>query len=124
MEKAFVNFTNHPSEYWEEKQLKEALKYGKIYDLPFPAADPWGDEDYICRLADEYTKKIARLNPEAVLCQGEFCLAYQVACRLEMKGIPVLAACSERNVRVDGQKKEILFSFCQFRRFQFKSLMP
>lgn len=43
MEKAFVNFTNHPSEYWEEKQLKEALKYGKIYDLPFPAIDPWGD---------------------------------------------------------------------------------
>ena len=36
MEKVFVNFTNHPSETWEEKQIEAAHQYGKIVDLPFP----------------------------------------------------------------------------------------
>lgn len=47
----FVNFTNHPSAYWDENQRKEVLKYGMIRDMPFPAVDPESDEAYIDSLA-------------------------------------------------------------------------
>lgn len=117
MENIFVNFTNHPSKYWEKKQRKEALKYGIIRDIPFPVVEPLGDEIYVKELAEIYVEKILRLHPSAVLCQGEFCLAYQVVERLREKGIPVLAACSERRVRENGQKKEVIFSFRQFRKY-------
>ena len=52
MEKTFVNFTNHPSAQWSDRQRREALKYGNIQDIPFPDVDPLGDHDYIDGLAD------------------------------------------------------------------------
>lgn len=118
MKKTFVNFTNHPSKYWDKKQREEAEYYGKICDVPFPAVDPQGDEVYICNLAETCTEQILRLHPAAVLCQGEFCLAYQVVSRLQKKGILVLAACSERMVRMQGQKKEVVFVFQKFRKYE------
>ena len=117
MESVFVNFTNHPSELWEEKQLKEAEKYGRIVDLPFPNVDPQGDEKYIAGLAGESVDRILQLRPSGVLCQGEFTLAYQVITKLKERQIPVLAACSQRNVKTDGLKKEVTFSFERFRRY-------
>ncbi len=111
----FINFTNHPSDRWEEEQRKAALEYGEIIDLPFPNVSPQGDEQYIDRMAGECVSQILQFHPAAVLCQGEFCLAYQVICRLREKGIQVVAACSERIAREVGQKKETVFAFVQFR---------
>ncbi len=113
----FVNFTNHPSTKWERKQRTEALKYGMIQDVPFPAVDSGGDEEYIESLAGRCVEQIEQLDPKAVLCQGEFCLSYQVIKRLKEKGIPVLAACSERVVNDTGEKKEVVFTFRRFRRY-------
>ncbi len=48
-----VNFTNHPSSQWGERQLREAEKYGDIVDVPFPAVDPEEDEAYIGVLASQ-----------------------------------------------------------------------
>lgn len=31
----FINYTNHPSASWGEKQTDEAKKYGEIVDMPF-----------------------------------------------------------------------------------------
>lgn len=120
MKKNFINFTNHPSQYWGEKQREEALQYGEIFDVPFPAVDPWGNEEYISRLAEDCVERILQLHPSAVLCQGEFCLAYQVIYRLKEKGLPVLAACSERMVKETGQTKEVTFAFTCFREYQSK----
>ena len=100
-----VNFTNHPSSQWGERQLREAEKYGDIVDVPFPAVDPEEDEAYIGVLAS------------AVLCQGEFCLVYRVVSLLKEKNITVLAACSERCVIQNGDRKEVTFSFRRFRRY-------
>lgn len=50
MERKFVNFTNHPSSQWEEKQRKAA---------------------------QQYVEKIMKLKPRFVLCQGEFCLTFK-----------------------------------------------
>lgn len=117
MESIFVNFTNHPSNRWDEKQKKAALKYGKIVDIEFPKVAASGSRDYILDLAKKYVEKILELHPAAVLCQGEFCLAYHVISRLKEKEILVLAACSERMVVEDGNKKEVLFAFEQFREY-------
>lgn len=112
-----VNFTNHPSSQWGEGQLREAENYGDIVDIPFPAVDPEGDEAYISALAAEYEERILNLAPDAVLCQGEFCLVYQVVSLLKEKEITVLAACSERCVIQNGDRKEVTFSFRRFRRY-------
>lgn len=118
MDKRFINFTNHPSAKWEECQRKEALKYGEILDIPFPAVDAKGDEAYISKLADEYAERIIKLHPEAVLCQGEFTLAYQVIKRLVGYGVTVLTACSERMIKESGNKKEVIFVFSRFRKYE------
>lgn len=93
------------------------MEYGEIVDIPFPPVDPRGDESYIDGLAGQCVRQILQYHPYAVLCQGEFCLAYQVITRLREEGIQVLAACSERIVKEEGQKKEIVFVFEQFRKY-------
>ncbi len=118
VDKTFVNFTNHSSDCWEEKQKEEALKYGKITDIAFPAVNPEGDESYIEKLTETCMEKIMSLHPGAVLCQGEFCLSYRIVRRLCEKGIPVLSACSMRIVKEEGRKKEVTFEFRRFRRYE------
>ena len=117
METVFVNFTNHPSRMWDERQREAAERYGTITDIPFPGVEASGDEAYIAGLAEEYLDKILRFHPAAVLCQGEFTLAYRVITGLKEKGIPVLAACSTRNVRTEGNRKEAIFVFERFREY-------
>lgn len=117
MKKVFVNFTNHPSERWTEKQKKEALKYGEIIDIAFPEVEAAGDKDYVIQLAEKSAAQIVQLHPAAVLCQGEFCLTYHVILKLKEKGIKVLTACSKRIVKENGNKKEVIFEFEQFREY-------
>ena len=50
-------------------------------------------------------------HPKAVLCQGEFTLAFQLINMLLENEIVVLAACSERIVKEDGARKESYFTF-------------
>ena len=104
---------------WQQggRQLREAEKYGDIVDVPFPDVDPEEDEAYIGVLASEYAERILNLVPDAVLCQGEFCLVYRVVSLLKEKNIAVLAACSERCVIQNGDRKEVTFSFRRFRRY-------
>lgn len=113
----FVNFTNHPSDKWEPQQRQSALAYGEIIDMPFPEVKAEADEDEIAEMAADCVHKILELDPCSVLCQGEFCLTFQVVKMLKEQGITVLAACSRREVRVYGNKKEVTFRFVRFRRY-------
>ena len=36
VEKIFINFSNHPSDRWDDKQKKASEQYGRIKDIPFP----------------------------------------------------------------------------------------
>ena len=69
-----INFTNHPSKDWSEEQLAAAAVYGKVQDLPFPPVPEDWDENNLAALAVDCAEKIAALNPQAVVCQGEFTL--------------------------------------------------
>lgn len=122
MKKIFINFTNHPSDRWEDNQIAEAEKYGKIMDFPFPLVKADCGENEIKALAEVCCEKIQSYEPAAVLCQGEFCLAYQVIKMLKENGVTVLAACSQRDVveqkKDDGSmEKTAIFRFVRFREY-------
>ncbi|MDR0434386.1 MAG: hypothetical protein LBH21_04885 [Gracilibacteraceae bacterium] len=119
---SFVNFSNHSSANWSEAQLAAAREYSDVVqDLPFPAVEPNADKAAVQALADEFTNRIKSLDPSAVMCQGEFTLAYAVAERLKASGIAVMAACSERKTTEtlkDGAvHKTVVFEFCRFREY-------
>lgn len=113
----FVNFTNHPHDRWDEKQLKAAQKYGEVVDVPFPNVDPSATREEILSLSDIYVKKIEELEPNAVLCQGEFTLCYNVVKKLKKKGYLVFSSTSNRVVVEKGNVKESIFEFVQFREY-------
>lgn len=88
-----------------------------IIDLPFPQVPATWDETQVAALAEEQVRQISALHPASVLCQGEFTLVYQVVQGLKALGIPVLAACSERNTITEGNKKISIFQFVRFRSY-------
>lgn len=116
----FINFSNHNSAYWSPAQREAANKYGDIVDIPFPQVPAGYGEEDITRLADECTDRIIGQDPVAVMCQGEFTLAYAVVTRLMAHGVKCLAACSDRNVEEtpgsDGAiVKNAVYKFVRFR---------
>lgn len=118
----FINFSNHPSPRWSKEQLAAVEKYGRVIDEPFPAVPADMDEAGVARLADEAVERIMAHRPVAVLCQGEFTLAFAVTERLKAKGVTVLAASSDRALvtEVDengGTRKVTVFRFTRFRKY-------
>lgn len=117
----FINFSNHPSAQWPQAQTTAALAYGEIIDIPFPAVPSDATTDDICNMADEFTGLIMQHNPDAVMCQGEFTLAFAIVSQLISRGITVLAACSERKVVEVTEngitKKNAYFEFKRFREY-------
>lgn len=118
----FVNFSNHESVYWNEQQRAEAEKWGAIVDYPFPKVEANATEEEIAILTEEVVCNILRLKPAAVMCQGEFTLAYAVISKLKELGIEVLAACSSRqSVETYSENgnstKNSVFKFVKFRKY-------
>ena len=117
----FINFSNHPSENWLQEQLNVAGEYGVILDIPFPSVNPHDSYAQVLETAHDYFNKIISYSPNAVLCQGEFTLAYNVINMLKAHGILVLAACSERvasEYSENGATKKVSeFKFISFRNF-------
>ena len=114
----FINFTNHPSAQWPPEQTAAALALGAlIEDVPFPQVPPEWDTRQVKELAEQYVRELAQKQPAAVLCQGEFTLAFHVVEGLKRLGIPVYAACSQRNTVTQGDKKITVFNFVRFRAY-------
>lgn len=122
MKKFLINHTNHPSTRWGQDQLTAANVYGEIIDFPFPAINPSASTTKVVELVQENLEKILKLEPNAVLCQGEFNYSFAMVERLKNLGITALAATSERVVRVeilpDGSTQQIsTFRFVRFREY-------
>ncbi len=121
-EPVFINFSNHPSARWSPEQTAAAEKYGRIVDEPFPPVPAAIDERGISLMADEAVLRILAKKPSAVLCQGEFTLAFAVAERLKAEGVKVLAAASDRvteeTTGEDGESRKVtVFRFVRFRAY-------
>ena len=122
MKKFLINHTNHPSTRWGQDQLTAAKVYGEIIDFPFPVINPSASTTEVVELVQENLEKILKLEPNAVLCQGEFNYSFAMVERLKNLGITALAATSERVGRVeilpDGSTQQIsTFRFVRFREY-------
>ena len=82
---------------------------------------PEATSEEVHELARVCAEKIMEMKPECVLCQGEFCLSYQVIQKLKKAGIKVVAACSERKTEEkkigNDTRKVSYFIFVQFREY-------
>lgn len=121
-----LNFSNHPSSKWGEKQVQTAIKkYDKIQDLQFPNVPPSASSEDIKNLANQYVKQIRELakavenQPFAIHIMGEMTLIYRIISLLKRSKITCLASTSERNTveNADGSKT-IQFDFIQFREYK------
>ena len=122
MDKVFINHTNHPSAKWSVEQKNAAEKIGKIVDIPFPEVPPNIDSAAVHEMVLNKLQEILELAPTAVLCQGEFNYTVAMAEELKNRGIPVMAATSERVVseitEADGSTKRVsVFNFVRFREY-------
>ena len=116
----FINFSNHPSSNWEEKQFKAAEQYGKIIDLPFPQVNPLLTGEEIRALAKECVKEIlGKGNPAnlTVHVMGEMTLVYHIVTTLLKSGVRCVASTTQRFVIETAGKKESEFHFVRFREY-------
>lgn len=119
---AFINYSNHLSSTWGERQKKAAEVYGEIIDVPFPVVDEEMTSKEVERLAEDEVRRIMENRPDCVMCQGEFCLSFRVIKDLQKNGVKVVAACSKRRViseilENDRVEKKSIFEFVQFREY-------
>ena len=122
-----INFTNHPSDKWSEKQLNTAKEiYGTILDYKFPEVPPEADEKEIKRMAEKYFTMIAAAfdscanepYPQAVHIQGEFTLVYRLVSLLRSSGITCVASTTQRIVEEHPDGSRIYnFEFVRFREY-------
>lgn len=121
----FINYTNHKSSGWGEKQKAAAEKYGEIVDLDFPNVSPELSEEAIYQLADQECGKILKLLKDkansAVLCQGECALNFLIVKFLLDERVKVVTAVTERNAEEvrNGEviEKRSRFVFQKFRAY-------
>jgi len=121
----FINHTHHDSRNWSTGQLEAAHAYGSIQDLASPEIPADWNETEVLQLAETYAARLIAMQPKAVLCQGEFTYTYALVDILTQAGIPVLAACSERQTieKTDesgNTYRTSIFKFVQFRCYATK----
>lgn len=118
-----INLTNHPFCNWHSKQLEAAMRlWNSIQDFPFPDVPPDWDEKKIFLEAADIVDKIAKMNPEAVLCQGEMTMTAILVNLLQKSNFKVYAAASSRQSieerKTDGTvEKKSVFQFVRFRQY-------
>ncbi len=121
----FVNYSNHASGKWPEKQRREAQKYGEIVDVPFPDIPVSATTEEVEVIADKEFQRIQEVigteESAVVLCQGEFTLAYHIISLCRRHRIPAVCAVSQRVVHEmnegDVVHKSVEFRFQGFRRY-------
>lgn len=116
-----VNFSNHPSRYWDNKQREASCCYGDIIDFPFPAVAPNSSYGQLQELVQEWVQKILDLGDMhaiTVHIMGEMTFTFMVVTRLKELGIKCIASTTERKTTYnpDGTKVSE-FQFVKFREY-------
>ncbi len=119
-----INLSNHPYEQWDITQKQAAQAFGTCVDLPFPAVDPAGDEQYITQLAEEYRRHVHQLAETSVAgsvtvhLMGEMTFTYALLQMLREDGVPCIASTTERmSTDLGNGQKEMRFVFVRFRNY-------
>lgn len=116
-----INLSNHPSRYWDERQMEAACSYGEVVDIPFPVVAPDADSQELEALAHGCVLKILSMgeaNSITVHIMGEMTLAFIIVKMLKELGIRCVASTTERKTtyNADGTKLSE-FSFVKFREY-------
>ena len=116
-----INFSNHPSALWGQKQLEAAREYGEVKDMPFPKVSPEAGHDEIQALAEHYVAEIqtlAETHRLVVHVMGEMTFTFLVVSRLKAAGIECVASTTEREAELTADGKKISeFRFVRFRKY-------
>lgn len=117
----FVNFSNHPSQYWDNSQREASLDYGELIDIPFPQISPNANDGDLEKLALDYVQRIVSLAESkeiTVHVMGEMTFTFMVVTRLKEMGIKCIASTTERKTTYnDDGTKVSEFSFVKFREY-------
>ena len=111
----FLNVSNHPSDKWSQEQLAAAEMYGSVRDFPFPVISPYWDIARVSALADALFKEISDMHPDAVLCQGEMTMTYQLVKRLQDAKTDHLSVSGLSNSAVFGRAVQSISDLLQIR---------
>lgn len=116
-----VNFSNHPSRYWDNRQREASQDYGELVDMPFPRIVPNATDKELQELAQQYVQRITSLSTPkeiTVHIMGEMTFTYMVVTKLKELGIRCVASTTERKTSYseDGTKLSE-FSFVRFREY-------
>lgn len=118
----FINISNHPFSSWEADQLKEAQRFGEVYDIPFPnIPSDWGTKD-VSDMVYMYMDKITQLLPvpsgdSVVHVMGESVFTFLLVSLLVRNHYKVVASTTERVVTCEGNTKISKFKFIRFRSY-------
>jgi len=119
-----INLSNHPSANWSQSQLAETVKYGQVFDLPFPAINPDAETNEVMQLAENFEAKVRQLLTDktnelnAVHIMGELTFCFALVARLQNAGITCIASTTSRITTdlPDGSKAS-RFDFVRFREY-------
>lgn len=122
-----INLSNHPSELWDDKQKKQAIKlYGGIEDFIFPEVDPKATEEEVWDLAYDYIDMCLDFLSDyegennAVHIMGEFNFCFTLISGLLEFDIACVASTSRRiSEKVEPNGKITRFKFVKFREYEF-----
>lgn len=141
MKKVFVNVSNHPSFKWEDVQKDfakceccetngvcgilpdECLGFPlEIIDIPFPAVDPWMDDEEILQCAVAfYDEKIDNLGigeNVVVHIMGEMGFTFRLVALCKLNGkIPIHSTSERKTIDNPDGSKIVKFEFVRFRRY-------
>lgn len=124
-----INFSNHPSEFWSEKQKNFAkMQFGSIIDLKFPSVPALADESNIADLAKKYGKIIKKIFREidkeksikenGIHLMGELTFCNALIDYLRNEKYCFYASTSERVVLEENNGIKVSeFSFVNFRKY-------
>lgn len=119
-----INLSNHPSNQWNEKQLKAAQrKFKDVIDIPFPHISPKANSKQVKVKVRKYFEKVLRIlksskdKSNAVHLMGELTFVYQLTQMLKKKNIKVVASTTDRIVEENNGKKIVTFNFVKFREY-------
>lgn len=117
----FVNFSNHPSRYWDNKQKEASRNFGELIDMPFPQIAPNATDEELQMLATIYVQRIASLagiQTITVHIMGEMTFTFMVVEKLKEMGIKCVASTTERKTSYnDDGTKLSEFQFVKFREY-------
>ena len=116
----FVNFSNHPSRYWDNKQREASQYYGELFDMPFPQIAPNASDEELLILAQDCVDKIASLGDSksiTVHIMGEMTFCYKLITKLKAHNIRCLASTTKRETVEENGVKISKFNFVRFREY-------